>query len=73
MGETTAVAHGGNPHMKALPPLFRSCIAFIFPTPYPPHPTPCLVFSLVVTPCAMGITFSRGVAICVALPQASSL
>ncbi|NEO14439.1 hypothetical protein [Moorena sp. SIO3F7] len=24
MGETTAVAHGGNPHMKALPPQDRA-------------------------------------------------
>ncbi|NEQ83989.1 MAG: hypothetical protein F6K26_28540 [Moorea sp. SIO2I5] len=26
------------------------CIASIFPTPHTPHPIPCLVFSLVVTP-----------------------
>ncbi|WP_149030846.1 hypothetical protein [Moorena producens] len=42
-------ASGGNP-------LFRSCIASIFPTPHTPHPIPCLVFSLFVTPSGgMGI------------------
>ncbi|NEO36271.1 MAG: hypothetical protein F6J90_08040 [Moorea sp. SIOASIH] len=49
MGETTAVAHGGNPQDRAASPRPR-CIASIFPTPHPPHPIPCLVFSLVVTP-----------------------
>ncbi|OLT59488.1 hypothetical protein BJP37_11055 [Moorena bouillonii PNG] len=30
MGETTAVAHGGNPHMKALPPQDRAASLFMF-------------------------------------------
>ncbi|NEO40339.1 MAG: hypothetical protein F6J90_29945 [Moorea sp. SIOASIH] len=51
MGETTAVAHGGNPQDRAASPRPR-CIASIFPTPHTPHPTPCILFSLVVTPSA---------------------
>ncbi|NEO36120.1 MAG: hypothetical protein F6J90_07185 [Moorea sp. SIOASIH] len=39
MGETTAVAHGGNPQDRAASPRPR-CIAFLFPTPYTPPPTP---------------------------------
>ncbi|NEO40049.1 MAG: hypothetical protein F6J90_28420 [Moorea sp. SIOASIH] len=49
MGETTPVAHGGNPQDRTGSPRPR-CIASIFPTPH--TRSPCLLFSLVVTPSA---------------------
>ncbi|NEP51299.1 MAG: hypothetical protein F6K65_21865 [Moorea sp. SIO3C2] len=39
MGETTPVAHGGNPQDRTGSPRPR-CIAFLYPTPKTQHPTP---------------------------------
>ncbi|WP_229424162.1 hypothetical protein [Moorena producens] len=53
MGETTAVAHGGDPQDRAASPRPR-CIAFLSPTPYTRSPyTPHLTSLLKTYPCEL--------------------
>ncbi|NEO91173.1 MAG: hypothetical protein F6K56_13370 [Moorea sp. SIO3G5] len=55
MGETTAVAHGGNPQDRAASPRPR-CIA----TPYSLLPVPCSLFPV---PCSLWYMYQFGITI----------